>query len=200
MTERLITRRRSKVRITGEMSEATKHGDHGLSPAPHHALIIPMVAQGHINPMMHLALRLARDHGFVITFVVTDESSARIRSSLAAVAENGDQELDIRLAHIVDRRKGHSINDFAEIRDFCFSFKSLIVELERLVDSLLLPPHNASVAANDPPPISLVITDLYLQFTLDIVAKSGVPGVAFWPMSAGNLATIMAIHQGHRPS
>jgi hypothetical protein len=150
-----------------------------------------MIAQGHITPMMQLALRLARDHGFVITFVVTDESLARIRSGLADI---GAEALDIRLAHIVDRRESRSINDFPGVREFCFSVACLVPELERLVESLLLP------RPNDPTPISLVITDLYLQFTLGIAARARVPGVAFWTMSAGNLATIMAIHQGHRPS
>ncbi|KAI5055793.1 hypothetical protein GOP47_0029314 [Adiantum capillus-veneris] len=42
-----------------------------------HALIFPFPAQGHINPMMQLAMRLL-DEGFFITFVNTDHNHERM--------------------------------------------------------------------------------------------------------------------------
>ncbi|XP_057845976.1 anthocyanidin 3-O-glucosyltransferase 7 [Cryptomeria japonica] len=42
-----------------------------------HALLIPIPAQGHINPMMHLAWKLISD-GFLITFLNTEASHERM--------------------------------------------------------------------------------------------------------------------------
>ncbi|XP_059069698.1 anthocyanidin 3-O-glucosyltransferase 7-like [Cryptomeria japonica] len=42
-----------------------------------HALLIPLPAQGHINPMMHLAWKLVSD-GFFITFLSTEHSHQRM--------------------------------------------------------------------------------------------------------------------------
>ncbi|KAL3633076.1 hypothetical protein CASFOL_026060 [Castilleja foliolosa] len=74
-----------------------------------HAIMIPYPYQGHINPFVHLAVKLA-SQGFTITFVNTQFADHRISRAQSAAGGDGaadfagarDAGLDIRYATVSD--------------------------------------------------------------------------------------------------
>ena len=166
-------------------------------------MVIPFPAQGHIAPLMHFSLKLARQEGFSITFVNTQYNHPLLAHLSPAFRDEG---LDIRLVEVYDKRDTGHTTGVGSIVELCETFFSLQPQFEELAHSLLTPSSisDSSSSSDDTPsrrpPLSLIISDLYLYFTLDLAAKFSLPHMAFWTASAGTLASVMAINRGHRPS
>ena len=177
-----------------------------------HALVIPFPAQGHIGPMMHLSIKLAKEAGFVITFVNTHHHHTLLKELLEPRFREQGLE-DIHLAEVVNAGRDSGDTTGAQsIVELCESFFKLTPAFEDLVESLLPRPtghefnddnvsttHPSGKSSHSLPPLTCIISDLFLYFTQDIASKYGLKYVAFWTASAGMLATTMSVvAHGHR--
>uniref|UniRef100_A0A7N0ZSR1 Glycosyltransferase n=1 Tax=Kalanchoe fedtschenkoi TaxID=63787 RepID=A0A7N0ZSR1_KALFE len=142
-----------------------------------HAVCIPYPAQGHVNPMLKLAKLLHRK-GFHITFVLTHYNANRLRRSRGPDALSGlpsfvfdfipdglppaeSEDATQDIPSLCASTRKHSLGPFKEL-------------LRRL---------NAQTAAANPP-VSCIVSDGVMSFTLDAAEELGLPEVIFWTTSA----------------
>ncbi|GAB2251826.1 hypothetical protein Droror1_Dr00004673 [Drosera rotundifolia] len=142
-----------------------------------HAVCIPVPAQGHINPMMKLA-KLLHHRGFHITFVNTEYNHKRLLKS------RGPSSLDglpsFRFEAIPD---GKPPSDNPDVTQDA----SILDTMERTC----LRPFMELVGSLDGPPVSCVIADAVLLFTVDAAEKLGVRIVQLWTSSASSFLGFM---------
>uniref|UniRef100_A0A0D6QUZ6 Glycosyltransferase n=1 Tax=Araucaria cunninghamii TaxID=56994 RepID=A0A0D6QUZ6_ARACU len=65
-----------------------------------HAILIPLPAQGHVNPMMQLAWKLVSD-GFIVTFVNTDSNHKRMSEATDNRSMHGNRDM-LRMVSVPD--------------------------------------------------------------------------------------------------
>ncbi|KAK1317019.1 UDP-glycosyltransferase 83A1 [Acorus calamus] len=149
------------------------------SPLPH-AVVLPYPAQGHVIPLMELSHRLV-DHGFSVTFVNTHFDHARVWASHPGPrAETGP----LRLVSIPDGLEpGADRNDLGRLT------LALLERMPGHLEELI----RAASAEPERGPVTCVIADQSMPWALDVAKKMGLRGVAFWPASAGLLATMFSI-------
>ncbi|KAM3347220.1 hypothetical protein ACQJBY_021279 [Aegilops geniculata] len=147
-------------------------------PPPPHAVCLPYPAQGHIAPMLNVA-RLLHARGFHVTFVNSEYNHARLVRTRGAAAMAG--AAGFRFATIPDGMQGPSdgVDDDVtqDIPSLCKSttetclgpFRRLLAELN---------------AAGDRPPVTCVISDLIMGFSMDAAKELGLPYVQLWTASA----------------
>lgn len=149
----------------------------------HHAVCVPYPAQGHINPMLKLA-KLLHGHGFYITFVLTDYNYNRLVRSHGPEVVKGLP--DFRFEAIPD---GLPLSDDDATQD-------IPALSESITKNFLAPFCRLITKLNDrSPPVSCIVSDGLMTFTLDAAREFGIPEVLFWTASAcGYLA---GIHYQH---
>ncbi|KAL9234278.1 hypothetical protein vseg_009166 [Gypsophila vaccaria] len=138
-----------------------------------HAVCIPYPAQGHINPMLKLA-KVLHSKGFHITFVHTDFNRNRLLRTLGPSALDGVESF--RFESIPDGLPMTEADSTQDIPSLCISterhslgpFKELIARLNE----------QAGV-----PPVSCIVSDGAMFFTLDAAEEFGVPEVLLWTAS-----------------
>ncbi|MQM09189.1 hypothetical protein Taro_042057 [Colocasia esculenta] len=141
-----------------------------------HAVCVPYPAQGHINPMMKLA-KLLHARGFHITFVNTEYNHRRLLNSRGPTALDGLP--DFRFHTIPDGLPPSDPADGTQhIPSLCKStmntclphFRDLLARLNEVQGEV--------------PPVSCIVSDGIMSFTLDAAEELGVPEVLFWTTSA----------------
>eukprot|EP01018_Ginkgo_biloba_P036048 Gb_09277 [translate_table: standard] len=145
-----------------------------------HAVIVPLPAQGHINPMMQLAKRLAHEDGFLITFVNTDFIHARImeaNKNIKSTLQYHVDETNIRLMSIPD---GLEPQD-SRTSDFPKVFRALENNMAPSLDKLI-----EEINEKEEHKVTCLIVDLWMQFLLDIAKRYDIPRAALY---AGLTAT-----------
>ncbi|XP_057821771.2 UDP-glycosyltransferase 83A1 isoform X1 [Cryptomeria japonica] len=131
-----------------------------------HALLIPFPAQGHINPMVHLARKLASD-GFLITFLNTEVSHQRM------IKANKDTDM-----HHKSERIRMIFVPGGQLPNVCGG-KYLIEDIEiffREVENCLGPSVIDKVVRdindkNEEQNVTCIIADIWTCFGLHTVAK-----------------------------
>ncbi|XP_021803134.1 7-deoxyloganetin glucosyltransferase-like [Prunus avium] len=156
----------------------------GLIEKPH-AVCIPFPAQGHINPMLKLA-KLLHYKGFHITFVNTEFNHKRLLKS------RGPNSLDgfpsFRFETIADGLPPTDANATQDIPSLCDSTRKHSLPYFRDLLSKL----NSSP---DCPPVSCVVSDGAMGFTLDAAQELGLPEVLFWTTSACGFLAYVQYHR-----
>ncbi|MFS7985654.1 putative 7-deoxyloganetin glucosyltransferase [Helianthus anomalus] len=146
-----------------------------------HAICIPYPAQGHINPMMKLA-KLLYCRGFHISFVNNHYNHKRLLRSRGPSSLEGLP--DFRFYSIPDGLPPSDAEATQSIPALCESvpkhslepFCELITRLNGSEDSGV-------------PPVSCIISDGCMSFTLQAADRFGLPEVLFWtPSTCGVLA------------
>ncbi|XP_022975648.1 7-deoxyloganetin glucosyltransferase-like [Cucurbita maxima] len=158
-----------------------------------HAVCIPYPAQGHITPMLKLA-KLLHYHGFHITFVNTDFNHHRLLKSQGPTALNGLSSF--RFESIPDGLPPMDVDATQDIPSLCQSTRRLCLqpfkELLRKVNS-----------TPNVPPVSCIVSDGVMSFTVDAAEELGVPEILFWTTSAcGFLAYLhyrQLVDRGYTP-
>ncbi|PIA38221.1 hypothetical protein AQUCO_02800117v1 [Aquilegia coerulea] len=140
-----------------------------------HAVCIPYPAQGHINPLLKIA-KLLHNKGFHITFVHTEYNYKRMLKSRGPDSLKGLP--DFQFKSIPD---GLPPSDVAEITQdlaaLCDSIdKNCLVPFRDLVNELN---NNCNV-----PPVTCIVADGVMSFTLDVAHEFCIPEVLFWTTSA----------------
>ncbi|KAL5558961.1 hypothetical protein UlMin_035172 [Ulmus minor] len=139
-----------------------------------HAVCIPFPAQGHINPMLKLA-KILHFKGFHITFVNTEFNHKRLLKSRGPNALDG--LASFRFETIPDGLPPSDVDATQDIPSLCESIpKHSLEPFKKLLSKL-----NSSL---DVPPVSCVVSDGVMSFTLDAAQELGVPEVLFWTTSA----------------
>ncbi|CAN0841959.1 7-deoxyloganetin glucosyltransferase [Linum grandiflorum] len=139
-----------------------------------HAICIPFPAQGHINPMLKLA-KLLHQKGFHITFVNTEYNHRRLlRSRGPAAFENLSSRF--RFETIPDGLPPSDQDATQDVAALCESTKrTCLGPFQRLVSKL-------NEAAS--PPVTCIVSDCIMGFTLQVSKELGIPNVLFWTASA----------------
>jgi hypothetical protein len=139
-----------------------------------HAVCIPYPAQGHINPMLKFA-KILHQKGFHITFVNTEFNHRRLLRS------RGPNSLDslpsFRFETIPDGMPPSNPDATQDIPLLCKStttkcltpFKELLKKLN---------------SSDDAPPVTCIVSDGIMSFTVDAADDFGIPEVLFWTTSA----------------
>ncbi|KAK2972529.1 hypothetical protein RJ640_006595 [Escallonia rubra] len=141
-----------------------------------HAVCIPFPAQGHINPMLKLAKLLHRK-GFHITFVNTEFNHQRLLKSRGPDALRGLSSF--RFETIPDGLPPSDINATQDLPTLGDSTsKNCLGPFRDLLSKL-----NDS-ASLDVPPVTCVVSDGGMSFTLTAAEELRIPEVLFWTTSA----------------
>ncbi|GLJ20513.1 hypothetical protein SUGI_0373360 [Cryptomeria japonica] len=137
-----------------------------------HAVLVPFPGRGHINPMMHLARKLA-SHEISVTFVLTE-----YWHKIITEAEDDDFShaqklgLDIQAALITDCMVAGNMADF---------FLSLS-NMETHVSELLT---NLKSSGTTP---SCIVYDTFLRWAVPLAKRHALLSVALWPTSVTNFS------------
>ncbi|CAE5964550.1 unnamed protein product [Arabidopsis arenosa] len=157
-----------------------QHG--GSSSQKRHAVCIPYPAQGHINPMLKLA-KLLHARGFHVTFVNTDYNHRRILRSRGPHALDGLHSF--RFETIPD---GLPWTDVDSKQDMLKLIDSTINNCLAPLKELILRLNSGS----DIPPVSCIVSDASMSFTIDAAEELKIPVVLLWTNSA--TALILYLH------
>ncbi|KAI8016025.1 7-deoxyloganetin glucosyltransferase [Camellia lanceoleosa] len=141
-----------------------------------HAVCIPYPAQGHINPMLKLS-KLLHQRGFHITFVNTEFNHKRLLKSRGPDSLNGLSSF--RFESIPDGlpesdadATQDSVSLCESTRKHCLApFKDLLLKLN-------------DTASSNVPPVTCIVSDGAMSFTVDAAEELGIPEVLFWTTSA----------------
>ncbi|KAH9303153.1 hypothetical protein KI387_014736, partial [Taxus chinensis] len=151
-----------------------------------HAVVVPLPAQGHVNPLLHFA-DLLRERGFFITFVNTEWSEKRMLQS----SEQFSHRSSFRFLSFSDGLPPeHGRTD--QLGELLVTLAKCGPALEELLRS-----------CSGVPPVTCIVTDAAMSCTLSVAANLGVPRVVFWSIcAAASIAQIYAnvlLSQGHIP-
>ncbi|KAI3770187.1 hypothetical protein L6452_01311 [Arctium lappa] len=157
------------------------HRDMGLTTIMEkpHAVCIPYPAQGHINPMMLLA-KLLHFKGFHISFVNTHYNHNRLLRARGPSSLDGLP--DFRFYSIPDGLPPSEAEATQSIPALCESVpKHSLEPFCELVGRLS--------SKEEVPPVSCIVSDGCMSFTLEVAERFGLPEVLFWtPSACGVLA------------
>ncbi|CAN1853831.1 UDP-glycosyltransferase 85A7 [Linum perenne] len=158
-----------------------------VTQQPPHAVCVPFPAQGHINPMLHVA-KLLSSRGFHVTFVNTDYNHKRLLKSqggsLAASMPSGFnfESIPDGLPPSEDFDSTQDIPSLCgSIPENCLApFRDL---LRRLNNDVVLPR------------VSCIVADASMAFTLDAAKELEIPNALFLtPSACANLAYLNYHH------
>lgn len=140
-----------------------------------HAIVVPMPGQGHINPTMQLAKKLA-SRGIAVTFVLTQSwhqiiTQAHLGTGLDAFAHARNLGLPIRLVAIPDCVPCE-FERWNKIQQFYRSLNNMEAHVEELINNLQQQPNVT--------PVSCIVADTYLGWTVPLAKKLSLLSVSFW--------------------
>ncbi|CAA7395118.1 unnamed protein product [Spirodela intermedia] len=140
----------------------------------HHAVCIPFPTQGHITPMMMLA-KILHSRGFHITFVNTEYNHRRLLKSRGPSALHGHP--DFRFETIPDGLPTSGIDGTQNVPSLCESIMSnCLLPFRELLAGLK--------SSADVPPVTCIVSDAVMSFTLDAAEEIGAPEFLLWTASA----------------
>ena len=153
-----------------------------------HAVCVPFPAQGHISPVLKLA-KLLHHCGFHITFVNTEYNHKRLLKSRGPDSLKGLPSF--RFETIPDGLPDEPdhMDATQDVPSLCEStrtnclphFKSLISKL--------------NYDTPDVPPVTCIVSDSVMSFTLDAAEELGIPEVMFWTASPCGFTCYMQYRQ-----
>lgn len=139
-----------------------------------HVVCVPYPAQGHINPMLKVA-KLLHVKGFHVTFVNTVYNHNRLLRSRGPHALDGLPSF--RFETIPDGLPDTDVETTQYIPTLCEStMRNCLAPFKELLRRLN--------TRDDVPPVSCILSDGCMSFTLDAAEELGVPEVLFWTTSA----------------
>ncbi|KAK6241341.1 UDP-glucuronosyl/UDP-glucosyltransferase - like 10 [Theobroma cacao] len=149
-----------------------------LVDAKPHAVCIPYPAQGHINPMLKLA-KFLHHKGFHITFVHTEYNYKRLLRSRGPNLVDGLP--DFRFEAIQDGLPHTDADATQDIPSLCDSTsKNCLAPFRDLLYKL----NDVAAASSSIPPVSSIVSDGGMSFTVKAAEEFGIPDVLFWTPSA----------------
>ncbi|OVA18815.1 UDP-glucuronosyl/UDP-glucosyltransferase [Macleaya cordata] len=153
-----------------------------MSKKPH-VVCIPYPAQGHVSPMMKVA-KLLHYKGFHVTFVNTEFNHQRLLNSRGPDSLQGLP--DFRFETIPDGLPPSDPNATQDIPSLCVSTKKTCLEPFRNLLSKLNDTSSSKV-----PPVTCIVSDGVMSFTLQAAKELGIPEILFWTTSFCGFAGYM---------
>ncbi|KFK44329.1 hypothetical protein AALP_AA1G244100 [Arabis alpina] len=139
-----------------------------------HVVCVPYPAQGHINPMLKVA-KLLHAKGFHVTFVNTIYNHNRLLRSRGPHALDGLPSF--RFESIPDGLPETDVDATRDIPALCEStVKNCLTPFKELLRRIN--------AGDDVPPVSCIVSDGCMTFTIDAAEELGIPEVLFRTTSA----------------
>ncbi|CAA2958276.1 7-deoxyloganetin glucosyltransferase-like [Olea europaea subsp. europaea] len=139
-------------------------------PDKPHAVCLPFPAQGHITPMLKLAI-LLHHRAFYITFVNTEYNHRRLQKSGAAGSNSPDfhfKTIPDGLPQADSDTTQHIPSLFNSLKENGLApFRQLLVKL------------NSSPEAEGIPPVTCTVSDAIMSFAVAAADEIGVPSVCF---------------------
>ncbi|KAL3651624.1 hypothetical protein CASFOL_004626 [Castilleja foliolosa] len=164
----------------------------GVNENKPHVVCIPFPAQGHVNPMLKLA-KLLHQNGFHVTIVNSDYNHRRLLKSHGPSALDGLP--DFRFASIPDGLPPSDADVTQDLLSLCSSTTTTC--LEPFCELL------SELNNSGGPPVSCIISDGVMAFTLKAAERFGLPEVLFWTTSACGLLGYTQyrrlVEQGYTP-
>ncbi|XP_030952618.1 7-deoxyloganetin glucosyltransferase-like [Quercus lobata] len=149
-----------------------------------HAVCIPSPAQSHIKAMLKLS-KLLHHKGFHITFVNTEFNHQRFLQSRGPNSLDGLS--DFRFETIPDGLPPSDLNATQDIHFLCDSImKNFLAPFSDLLVKL-----NGATSKN--PPVTCIISDGFMPFTITSAQELGIPIVMFFTISACSLMGFMQL-------
>ncbi|XP_051132673.1 7-deoxyloganetin glucosyltransferase-like [Andrographis paniculata] len=139
-----------------------------------HAVLVPFPAQGHITPMLNLGKLLHQSGRFFITFVNTHYNHRRFLRSGGPSALHGLP--DFRFASIPDGLPPSDADATQDVPALCASTSTNC--LEPFCDLI------SELNSDGGPPVSCIVGDGGMTFTLTAAERFGVAGALLWTSSA----------------
>lgn len=142
-----------------------------------HFVIFPFLSQGHIIPLLYLS-RLLRRRSVVVTLFTTAGNSPGIRASL--------QEIDVSIFELPFPQNIDGVPPGVENTDklsYESSFLPFATATEQMQESF------EKALETLQPPVSCIVSDSFLWWTLKSAEKIGVPRLGFFGM--GNFSATM---------
>ncbi|KAM5580251.1 hypothetical protein ABKV19_009811 [Rosa sericea] len=141
-------------------------------PDKPHAVCIPFPYQGHIKPLLKFA-KLLHHRGFRITFVNTEYNHRRFLKSLGPNTLDG--LTDFHFETIPDGLPPSDSDSTQDITAICDSInKNFLAPFRDLLTRL-----NSSTF-----PVSCIVSDGFMSFSIDGAQELGLPIVLFFPVAA----------------
>ncbi|MBA0685644.1 hypothetical protein Goari_013297, partial [Gossypium aridum] len=139
-----------------------------------HVVFVPYPAQGHVNPLMQLA-KLLHSRGFYVTFVNTEFNHRRLVRSkgpgfLTSLSDFRFETISDGLPPS-DRDATQDIWVLSDsVQKNCLGpFKELLAKLN---------------GSSESPPVSCIVSDGSMSFTIKAAKEFGIPEAQFWTTSA----------------
>ncbi|KAF5764288.1 putative N-hydroxythioamide S-beta-glucosyltransferase [Helianthus annuus] len=139
-----------------------------------HVVVLPYPSQGHINPLLQFAKRLA-SKGLKATIATTHYTLSSITSPLVTVEPISD---------------GFNVGGFAQVRSEELFLESFKTNGSRTLTQLI---KKHQTTKN---PITFVVYDSFLPWALDVAKENGILGGPFFTNSAAVTAVFSLIHGG----
>ena len=160
-----------------------------MSDSKPHAVLIPYPVQGHINPLLQLA-KLLHLRGFHITYVNTEYNHKRLLKSRGQNAFNGFT--DFSFESIPDGlTPTNGDGDVSQdIYALCKSIRKNFLQPFRELLAIL----NDSATSGLVPPVTCIVSDISMSFTIQAAEELSIPNVFFSPSNACTFLT--GIHLG----
>ncbi|KAL3515527.1 hypothetical protein ACH5RR_022429 [Cinchona calisaya] len=161
--------------------DSTSDTEHQQQP---HAVCLPFPSQGHINPMLKLAI-LLHQRGFHITFVNTEYNHRRLLKARGPKSLDGFQGFQFKtIPDGLSTSTDDKNNATQDIPSLCDSTrKHCLGPLKELIKKL------------KDPAVTCIICDAIMSFALEAAEEIGVPGVVFRTANACSLMCFR--HVGH---
>ncbi|CAI8614706.1 unnamed protein product [Vicia faba] len=151
-----------------------------------HFVLFPMMAPGHMIPMMDIAKILAQHHNDVIvTMLTTPQNASRFSSIFQRFLQSG---LQIHLVQLQFPSKEFGLPEGCENLDM---LSSLGAASNFFNSTKFLQPEAETIFEELTPPPSCIISDVCLPYTIHIARKFNIPRISF---SGGSCLFNLCMH------
>ncbi|XP_027349983.1 UDP-glycosyltransferase 73C2-like [Abrus precatorius] len=152
-----------------------------------HFILFPLIAQGHMIPMMDIA-RLLAQRGVIVTIFTTPKNASRFNSVLSRAVSSG---LQIRVAQLHFPSKEAGLPEGCENFDMVTSF-DMIIKIFHGINMLQKPAEELFEALTPKP--SCIISDFCIPWTAQVAEKYHIPRISFHGFSCFCLHSLYTIH------
>ncbi|KAK1282100.1 UDP-glycosyltransferase 73C5 [Acorus calamus] len=141
-----------------------------------HFLLCPLMAQGHMIPMVDMA-RLFAQRGIYVSFITTPLNASRVRPAIDRASRCSS--LPIRLVELRFPCAELGLPEGSENVDVIPPSLDLFKRFFEGTELLKQPLERFLSADRDFPPPTCVVSDLFLPWTLDVARGLGIPRLLF---------------------